>query len=314
MLVMLVMNLATLFCLGINDPGKNPGTYQDYALQLNPDCYYNWSIYSENNLDNPKFDPMLWKVTEGNITQAVRLTKAYSGKTWLIYNEPENVSQANVLPGVAAQWFNKAYQQIKAADPTAKVACCGNIVSTQGIEWLNKFIPLVAHYPDIWHIHVYINSNKFNDWKTFIEYWWHWNNTHGNLPTYITETCGMYQDNQEFLLEDIFSYRHPLLQRVYWFSAFEEPQAGGWNCTLLNSRYDPTSLGDVFKAKNSLPYSVTPQPEPPTPTQLPTVTPTPVNTVTPIDETTALPPSSEPTPIVDEPIIFLEYYFPLIFN
>ena len=26
--------LTTLFCIGLNDPGKNPGTYQDYVLQL----------------------------------------------------------------------------------------------------------------------------------------------------------------------------------------------------------------------------------------------------------------------------------------
>ena len=39
-LVNLLVGLTMTFCVGLNDPGKSPGQYQDFALtQLKPNCY-----------------------------------------------------------------------------------------------------------------------------------------------------------------------------------------------------------------------------------------------------------------------------------
>lgn len=281
-LISLLVGLSTLWCVGLNDPGKDPGTYQDYVLnQLNPDCYYNWAIYSENNLKNPKFNPMLWRVNQENISQAVRLAKQFNGRTWLVYNEPEGIDQANVDPVTGATWFDLAYDSIKSVDPTAIVACCGVMIRNEGIEWLNTFVKTAKHKPDAWHIHVYVNENKFSTWEPFLDHWWWWNNANGNnLPTYITETCAMYQTAQEDLLVGILEYHHPLLERVYWFSAYPEPIVKDWYCNLLNNDGDLVGLGSVFQDRERII---------PSPTVQPTITPIPEDS-----ETTDLPTAVEP--------------------
>lgn len=319
-LVNLLVGVSTLFCVGLNDPGKNPGQYQDYVLkQLNPDCYYNWAVYSENNLINSEFNPMIFRPNEGNINQAVRLSKQYPSRTWLIYNEPENADQANVTADVAATWFDRAFEAIKQADPTAKIACCGVIVSEKGVNWVKEFYAKVQNKPDYWHIHVYINSTKFTDWKAFIDYWVYWNTQFGNKKFLITETCGAEQTNQLQLMKDIFNYKNDLLDRVYWFSAYPEIVVPSWKCNLLNADGSLTDLGKTFQTLTTAPNKLTPVPEPtlkptataaitPTatklpPTATPTITPTPVPT---IDETTGEGGTNEPHQ--------QKLYLPILFN
>jgi len=334
-LVNLFLGLSTLFCIGLNDPDKNTGDLQTKVLALlNPDCYYNWAIYSENNLDNPKFDPMLWKVTQGNINQAERLAKQYPGRNWLIYNEPEGSDQANTKPEDAAIWFDKVYKAIKDADSTAIIACCGVMVRNEGIAWLDKFVAKIKNKPDVWHIHIYINSQNFNDWLSFWNWFLWWNNKSGsNLPVYVTETCATYQTAQEDFIASLFEYRHPLLQRVYWFSTFPEPIVADWYCSLLNTDGSENGLTDWFITRQAFfpPNKLTPEPEPPTPTATPTktATKTPTPTSTPTATKTPIPTATAtvtPTPTIDigdttnlpasdEPIIFTEQvFFPIYFK
>lgn len=297
-----------LFCLGINDPGKNPGSSQDLAKALNPDCWYNWSVYDEQNLNDPKFTPMLWRVNEGNLKQSVRLATQYKGKTWLVYNEPEGSDQANVDYVTGAKWFDRVYEQIKEVDPSAKIACCGVMLRSEGMYWLNGFYDNVIHKPDVWHIHIYINSPKLSDWLAFYNWFINWNVNHANLPIYVTETCAMYQeqDDQIELLKSLLTYRHPLLKAVYWFSAYPEKIVPDWKCNLLNADGSINALGEVFKNR-PLPNKLTPKPEPPTltptPTDPPTLTPTSTFTLTPQPTITIFPwksptPTSTPTPTI----------------
>jgi hypothetical protein len=127
----------------------------------------------------------------------------------------------------------------------------------------------------------------------------------------------MYADSQVSLLKDVLKYQHPLLKRVYWFSAYPEPQVANWKCNLLNNQGQQTAIGQVF-ATRSNPTKLTPIPEPPTATPTktpipPTITPTatatkiPTNTPTPvptIDETTGEGETNEPHQI--------KIYMPLI--
>ena len=243
-LINVLLGLSTLFCVGMNDPAKNPGEFQNYVLnQVNPDCYYNWAIYDESNLKNSKFDPMLFRVNDGNIAQAVKLAKQYPGRTWLIYNEPEGIDQSNTSPETAAIWFDKVYTAIKAVDPTSTIACCGVMIRTEGINWLDTFVKNVKHKPDVCHIHVYTPKATFEAWKQYVDYWWYWNDKNGNLPTYITETCAMSEPSQS-----VFQYRQE----------FFPP-------TKLTPQPEPTKKPTEEATK-------TPEP---TKTPQPTVTPTP---------------------------------------
>lgn len=319
--------LTTLFCIGLNDPGKNPGTYQDYVLQqLKPDCWYNWAIYSEDNLKNTSFNPMLWRVNEGTLKTAVNLAIKYPGKTWLVYNEPEGSDQANTKPEIAADWFDKVYTQIKAVDSTAVIACCGVMIRNEGIDWLDKFVKAAKYKPDVWHIHIYINSVEMSDWLAFWNWFLWWNDKAGNnLPVYVTETCATYQTSQDKLLLSLLNFNHPLLKRIYWFSAYHEPIVTDWYCNLLNDKGELLNLGKLFQSRLS--NKLTPVPEPPTitPTNTPepTKTPIPTNTTNPTVTPTSSP---SPTatidpgtttnePIIAEPMRYVyRYYIPLIQN
>lgn len=315
----ILVGFSTLWCIGMNDPAKNPGTYQDYVLnQLNPDCYYNWAIYSEDNLKNTKFDPMLWSVYDARIVQAVNLAKKYPGRTWLVYNEPEGLDQANTKPEKAAEWFDKVYTAIKEVDPTATIACCGVMVRTEGMDWLTEFVKKVVHLPDVWHIHIYINTDKISDWKLFYEWFLWWNEKYGsNKSIYVTETCATYLENQDNLLADLFEYSHPLLKRIYWFSAYPEPYVPSWNCNLLRDDGNLSGLGGLFSDRNNF-NKLTPVPEPTftptfTPTATPTITPTITPTKTPNPTVTPNPDETTGEVIVDEPTIMIfEYYLPIV--
>ena len=62
---------------------------------------------------------MLWRVNEGNIAQAVRLARIYPGKTWLIYNEPENrftaqfIGESNIIDGVMKKDFKAEFEGLE---------------------------------------------------------------------------------------------------------------------------------------------------------------------------------------------------------
>jgi len=282
--------LATLLCLGVNDPAKQPGAYLDATLALNPACWFNWQI-EDALMADARYQPMLFRVGSGTISRVDGLSRAYPGRVWLVYNEPEGQSagQANVAPATAAGWMQQVSATVKANDATARVACCGNIVGTQGIDWLHGYLAAGGILPDVWHIHIY-GATTPAQWDAYMDYWWYWNATYGgNRPTFITETCGMWASNQTALLQYVAGYEHPKLERVYWFSAYPEPIVESWRCNLLNAERTPTALGATFAG-----LVLTPTPEPPTPTATATATLTPSATAT-ATATATLTPTGTPT-------------------
>lgn len=284
-------------CLGINQYWINS---TELALQLlQPECWYNWTYKPEENFKHPGFNPMLWRVNNTHLLQAGELSIKYPGRTWFVYNEPEGQNQANTAPDLASEWFDKAYTIIKNNDPSALVGCCGVMLRQSGFDWMDKFKPI--NKPDFYHIHIY--ATNVNDWQAFIDYW-HWWNTE-NVPTYITETCGVISNNQADLLNYVRHYNHPNIKQIYWFAAYHQD---GWNCGLIENG-TLNELGNIYNLK------LTPTGEPVTPTITPTtiVTPTvfPTNTPTPTN-----------TPIPDNvtgEIGGIEpkhnnWYFPIIVN
>lgn len=291
-------------CLGINDPGKQPNDFNIAARSLQPDCWWNWGIYDEAHFADPKFVPSYFKLNDGSITQAATYAKKYPGRVWLVYNEPEGVNngQANVPPATAAAMFTKFYAQVKAADPTSVIACCGVIVSTQGVDWLTAFMAATATRPDRWHVHIY-GATDPTAWNYYANYqdWWV-ENQGSKRNYYVTETCGMWATDQTALLKHVANQQRPRLERVFWFGAYPEPIVASWKCNLLNADKSKTYLGNVFAGiiANRTPTATkTPLP---TVTPLPTATRTPVLPATPTPTKTPLPtgtmtPTVTPTPI-----------------
>jgi hypothetical protein len=284
-----------LLCLGINDPGKQANAYNAAARALQPDCWWNWGIYSEAHFADQSFVPSMFAVSDGGITNAVAMAKKYPGRVWLIYNEPEgqNEGQANVAPATAAAQFAKLYTAMKAVDPTSTIACCGTIVSGQGIDWMTAFMKATTVRPDKWHWHIYGATDPAT-WDYYANYLDGWIATAGDKRGYyITETCGMWSTDQVALLRHVASQQRPHLERVFWFSAYPEPIVAVWRCNLLDSAGTPTPLGQAFGA-----LRLTPTPEPPTRT--PTATATPTRTATATQTPTVTPtltrtPTATPT-------------------
>lgn len=301
-------------CLGMNQHWLNDT--QKMLEMLNPPCWYDWGMREEYFVDSG-YSPMLWRVNNKNLLNAGELAIKYPGKTWFVYNEPEGSDQANTTPEIAAEWFDKAYKIIKNNDPSALVGCCGIMIRTSGIEWMNQFKP--GNKPDFYHIHIYA-TNK-SDWKQFVDYWHYYNSE--NVPTYITETCGVISNNQDDLLNYVAKYQHPNIKQIYWFAAYPQD---GWNCGLIEGD-KLNNLGNIYK--QNIPLKLTPTVEPPTPTQTPTsqpsITPTlqPTITLQPVPTKTPTPtvtptPNQDDTTVIDttpEPIILIYQVFqPIAFK
>src|SRR3990167_5654359 len=304
MIAYTVLTTVLWLCLGINDPGKQANDYNAAARALQPDCWWNWGIYDEAHFADPKFVPSYFKLSDGSVTAAAALAKKYPGRTWLVYNEPEGVNngQANVPPATAATFFTKFYTAVKAADPTAIIACCGTIVSTQGSDWLAAFMAASTTRPDRWHMHIYGGMNP-TDWNYYANYndWWI-SAIGGNRGYFISETCGLWSADQTALLKHVAAQKRPKLERMFWFGAYPEPIVAGWKCNLLNADKSRTYLGNVFAGiiagraatptptktlaatatKTSVPPTATKTPVPPTWTPTATSSAIPTATFTPI--------------------------------
>lgn len=313
--------LAFIFalCLGINQYWINS---TELALQLlQPECWYNWTNKPEENFQHEGFSPMLWKVNNRNLLEAGELAIKYPGRKWFVYNEPEGIDQANTTPEIAAEWFDKTYKLIKNNDPSALVGCCGIMIRQAGMDWIEAFKPV--NKPDFYHIHIYA-TNK-TDWQSFVDYWHWWNKD--NIPTYITETCGVTSNNQADLLNYVTHYEHPNIIQIYWFAAYPQD---GWNCGMIEEG-KLNNLGNIYKQNQSL--KLTPTAEPPTPTQTPTsqpsntptlqptitLQPVPTKTPTPTNTPTVTPtPNQDDTTVIDttpEPIILVYQVFqPIAFK
>jgi len=296
MTTLYVLLSTVLLCLGINDPGKQPNEFNAAAKALGADCWWNWGIYSEAHFTDPAFVPSYFKLGDGTGAQGAAYAKKYPGRVWLAYNEPEGINegQANVAPATAATLFAKFYASVKAVDPSAIIACCGNIVSTQGVDWMTAFLAATTVRPDRWHWHIYgaTDPAAWNYYADYLDYWIE--NIGGKRGYYITETCGMWSGDQVALLRHVASQQRPRLERVFWFSAYPEPIVASWRCNLLNAERTPTPLGQAFGA-----LRITPTAEPPTRTPTATVTPTatPTRTATPTATPTATrTPTITPTP------------------
>ena len=94
----------------------------------------------------------------------------YPGSRWLAFYEPDYAGQANCTPQQAAVAYHALRQAVKAADPTAKLYCCGTAFWPAHIDyhaaWADAYKSLYGAWPDIdgMHIHSYAShwEDRFN--------------------------------------------------------------------------------------------------------------------------------------------------------
>ena len=110
------------------------------------------------------------KLTPG-VEEISQIAQSNPGSLWLIGNEPDVKWQDNVSPASYAEFYHKAYQAIKSADPTAKVAIGG---VSQPTPLRLKYLELILQAyrerfgeeipVDIWNIHNFILREERGSW------------------------------------------------------------------------------------------------------------------------------------------------------
>jgi len=95
----------------------------------------------------------------------------YPGSVWIIGNEPDVIWQDNVTPEEFARLYHDAYQAIKAADPTARLAVGGISQGTPlRLAYLDR---VLAEYQrlyhgvlpaDWWTVHGYVLREQHQSW------------------------------------------------------------------------------------------------------------------------------------------------------
>jgi hypothetical protein len=110
------------------------------------------------------------KLTPG-VEEISQIAQSNPGSLWLIGNEPDVKWQDNVSPASYAEFYHQAYQTIKSADPTAKVAIGG---VSQPTPLRLKYLELILQAyrerfgeeipVDIWNIHNFILREERGSW------------------------------------------------------------------------------------------------------------------------------------------------------
>jgi hypothetical protein len=151
------------------------GEYQVAPLKVG--WYSDWSHAVEPQMpaDEPLEYAQLLRVSDWQwdrldwptIAQAAA---ANPGSIWMIGNEPECPNQDAVDPATYAERYHTAYTQIKAADPTARIANGGIVeVTPLRLVWLEE---AMTHYEatygaempvDVWNIHIQILQEGTED-------------------------------------------------------------------------------------------------------------------------------------------------------
>lgn len=176
--------------VGVPD-GKSPLLY-DWT-EPRPGWYLNWSIgftetvwitdtehvqlafhVPQDEAAGMEFAPMVHTLDGGlqpppDVIAAAAAQRP--GQTWLIGNEPDVRWQDNTLPEAYAESYHLAYQTIKAADPTAKVAIGGlSQITPLRLAWLDR---AWAHYAnrygeempvDVWNMHAFVLQEQAGGW------------------------------------------------------------------------------------------------------------------------------------------------------
>jgi hypothetical protein len=113
-------------------------------------------------------------VDEAAIRAFVNASPRLKGMTWLAFNEPDMVVQADCTPKQAAQALHKLDQVLRSgtnpADPSAKLYCCGLVTRK---TWTTFMSNLRSEYSSLYdrnppldgvHLHLYNGESERLNW------------------------------------------------------------------------------------------------------------------------------------------------------
>lgn len=147
---------------------------EPWASALSSGWYLTWSVLKRS----PKQIPEHWqtiRVGKNCIYPSLEynawVASNFPGSVWIIGNEPDVIWQDNIVPEEYAVLYHDAYETIKKADPTAKVATAAVAQATPlRLAYLDR---ILAEYQkryntpmpvDWWTIHGYILREQHNSW------------------------------------------------------------------------------------------------------------------------------------------------------
>jgi hypothetical protein len=152
----------------------NSAVPEYWARALDSGWYLNWDVEKRT----PGQLPEHWQTVRvgsncifPNREYLAWAASNYPGDVWIIGNEPDVIWQDNVTPEEFARLYHDAYQAIKTADPTAKIAVGGIAQGTPlRLAYLDRVLaeyqqryhnPLPA---DWWTVHGYVLREQHNSW------------------------------------------------------------------------------------------------------------------------------------------------------
>ncbi len=149
------------------------------------------------------------------------LASTQTPRTWLLWNEPDYPTQANISPVDAREITAEWTDILRAHGHTIAGHGC-TITDSDGPardcwrRWLDGWLAAGGPLPDVWHIHIY--APTIAKWLEQYNLWQTWNSQHGSLPTIISE-CGEGPEVYAYLR----TFSDPRVQALLWFTDFSEP-------------------------------------------------------------------------------------------
>lgn len=223
---------------------------------------------------NLKYYPTQWGCRPGsvNVPRLQEFARHWPGATWLMFNEPDLVVQANCTPLEGVVAYEKATKAILSVDPSASFACCGEAFGKHA--WTDKFLalyqPTTGHAPriDRMQIHIYGDWTEINPWDH--EKWYdrfNWKRSLRdqylawrawqvgqpalkNLPVIVSETgllTGAWWDGNEAYNCDAWSEADRMAKCIIpgwteWLRGRPEIESFMWFSTYLGIEFLPSQL------------------------------------------------------------------------
>lgn len=230
--------------LTASDVGVNP---QDALNALGRPGYRLWWPC---DLLDPKCVPAVrdtWDWSPG--AEEIReLSNAYPGRTWWLLNEPDRAEAygAALEPEEAALLMPAYFDAVNGV-----ATCCGTIVDTWGMTWLDRYLDANGPVPDEWHIHIYAYEEDealVDTWDERVDAFREWMVGRNVVrPFSVSETGPMSQfDQAEELLRHVAcaARTDADIKSVAWWATHDHIRA--WGAGSLMDGLDLTSLGQVW--------------------------------------------------------------------
>ena len=247
---------------GVGWPLEYPNINTSTLASLGVKTMFDWSMDHKPAIDAPEngieFLPMQWgcKLGTGSIDEVKveAFAKAFPGSRWLIFNEPDNISQANCGTWHAAVAFHKIQSIVRAHDLTAKLYICGTSFYPAHIEYLRQmtwnYKGRYGCLPQVDGVHFHSYATNFADrfnWRMLQEealathYWLESQPAFRGKPVIISEygvlSGSWYKDDAKRIADEFLPIMFEFWENQSWVENHL------WFSTYYNEHtYQPSNL------------------------------------------------------------------------